>query len=174
MSFLAPLATPLIIASSAISAFGALKQGQEESKAAAFQAAQAERNRQIALADAAEAERQAALAEADKRKEAARLEARQRALFAKGGVTFEGTPLLTLAEQAAENEIEALRIRRTGQVQASRFRSEAENLGLQARQFRSASSSARTSGFFGAGTSLLSGATNVVLLESGAPLRLDL
>lgn len=80
-----------------------------------------EYNMQVAEADAAAAKESAAYEEKKHRLEAEKLQARQRARYAKAGVKFEGTPLMVMEESQAEAEEEALMIRRGGEVAAQRY-----------------------------------------------------
>jgi hypothetical protein len=97
--------------------FGAI----QESRAAKTRANIAQQNARIAQQNAAfQAEQQ--------RKETQRRLGSQRAAFGAGGlVTTEGSPLLVNLEQALEGEIEAQNILRQGQLDADRFRLEAES-----------------------------------------------
>jgi hypothetical protein len=81
------------------------------------------------------------------RVEAARNQGRIRANIGKSGVTSEGTPLMVLAESAANAEIDALNTNYTGQRQAAVYKAGGIN--------------ARRAGNVQAGTSLLSGATKI-------------
>lgn len=97
---------------------------------------------------AAEYNAQAALTEARSREAAQRAESDRRlgtirANIGKSGATSEGTPLLVLAESAANAEIDALNTRYTGQQRADVYRAGGAN--------------ARRQGNIMAGTSLLSG-----------------
>jgi len=59
------------------------------------------------------------------RRGAERFKGKQRALYAKAGVTFEGSPLLVLADTAAEAEMDALAIRYGGETRARGYEMEA-------------------------------------------------
>lgn len=101
-----------------------------------------------AAARAAEYNAQAAEMEAASREQAQRAQSQRqlgtiRANIGKSGATMEGTPLLALAESAANAEIDALNTRFTGQRQAGLYRMQGD--------------SARRQGNLMAGTSLLSG-----------------
>ena len=119
---------------------GLQMKGQHEAgKAAAAQAksqaALDEYNAQLAEREAVEARDVAAFEERRFRKGGERLKARQRAAFAKAGVTFEGSPLEVMEQTAIELETDALMIRRSGQLGAGRLTAEA---GLQRFAGRSA------------------------------------
>ena len=65
---------------------------------------------------------------------------------------MEGSPLELMSETAAEGELDALMIERTGAVSAQRY-------GEEATLSRMKGSSAKRAGYWGAGTTLLTGAS---------------
>ena len=80
-----------------------------------------------------------------------RLQARQRASYAKAGVLMEGSPLEVLADTQAQADLDQLIIEHGGYVsERAQKRS--------AMWERQAGKSAQTAGYIGAGTSLLAGA----------------
>lgn len=92
---------------------------------------------------------QSALIEAQSRETAQRASAARqlgatRAAIGKSGATSEGTPLMVLAESAANAEIDALNTRQTGERQAALYRAQGAN--------------ARKTSYLQAGTSLLQSA----------------
>lgn len=136
--------TVALLASTAVSAAGAVSSGQAQARAANFQAAvmrqQAERERQIA-----------ARKEEDFRREQSRLFATRRAAGGASGVDLSvGSPLLVSEDFAGENEYQALTIRAGGEDAATRLEQSAALQRLQARN-------ARTQGFTRSGALLLSG-----------------
>lgn len=139
---LAPLAIVAIIGA-AISAIGAIQQGQAAQQQADFQAdvqvQQAIRERQIAREQ-----------EDDFRRNQSRLQARRRAVLGGSGVqSSTGSPLFASEDFAAETELQALRIRAGGRTRASRLEQQATLTAASGRN-------ARTASFFKAGGSLLS------------------
>jgi len=78
----------------------------------------------------------------------AKLKGEQRAKFAKGGVTFEGTPAAMLAATAEDEELEALSILHSG-------RSSAESRRISAASARAEGKAAATTALISGGTSLL-------------------
>jgi len=113
-----------------LSVIGAIKGGKAEQSAADFNAASAR-------------------AEAQSRENAQRAAAQRqlgsiRAGVSKSGARMEGTPLMVLAESAANAEIDALNTRYSGQREAALYTARGKN--------------ARTAGYLRAGTSLLSSA----------------
>lgn len=100
---------------------GSLQAGREAEAAGRSQAAWDEYNAQLAERQATEEQETAAKEERRFRKGGARLKAKQRVGFAQAGVTFEGSPLAVLEETASELELDALEIRRGGQVGAQQL-----------------------------------------------------
>lgn len=130
MAFLGPA---LAVAGTVMQVGGALSAGKAAQSAANY-------NAQSALIEAQSRE-------AAQRASAARQLSATRATIGKSGATSEGTPLLVLAESAANAEIDALNTRQTGERQASLYRAQGAN--------------ARKAGYIQAGTSLLSGAGKI-------------
>lgn len=132
------------LASSAISAFGAIQQGQAAAQSAAFESAQLQQNaireRQIAEQEAED------FADQESRRRAA-----LRARVGGSGTTLEGTPLAILTDLAGESEFQKLRILAGGETRASASENTA-----RVRRFEGAN--AQRSGFFRSGASLLTGA----------------
>lgn len=98
--------------------------------------------------NAARAREDAAREEGDQRRHNRQVLGRQRALFAKSGVKLEGTPLLVQEETAREGELDALSIRRSGELRAGGFHDRAGLARLQGR-------SARAADMFGLGRTIL-------------------
>lgn len=141
-------ATALTIAGTVAGAFGTFQQSQAASATANYNAQIAERNAQIAEAEGAENARRT-------REAGRRVLGQQQAGFGvSGAVVGEGTPLDVLGSTAADVELDALTARYGANI-------EAQNARLLAAQQRSRASSARSSGFIGAGTSLLMGAGRI-------------
>ena len=131
-------------AGAAVSALGAIQQGQAAQSQADLQAGilrqQAERDRQKAAVD-----------EEDFRRRQSRvLAARRAALGASGVVSAEGSPLLVSEDFAGEVELQALRIRSGGELRATRAEQQAVLQRFQGR-------AARRAGFTRGGALLLSG-----------------
>ena len=143
----ASLATIGAIASMAGTAFSAMnqiQQGKDQKKWYEYNAAVAER-------DAEEARKIAEYEAEQTRKEGQKLLSAQQARYASSGVTFEGSPLLLMEETAKEIELDALMTERTGEVTAQKYTTEAA-------LSRMKGSSANTAGYYGAGSTLLTGA----------------
>lgn len=130
MAFVAPILPYLAAAGTAVAAYGSIQQGKAAQKAANYNA-------------------ESAILEGQSRENAQRADsqrslARIRANIGKSGATSAGTPLLVLAESAANAEIDALNTRFTAERQADVYRAGGAN--------------ARRQGNIMAGTSLLQGA----------------
>lgn len=131
-----------------VTAYSAIQAGQEQKKVS-------EANARMAEYQAKQAKEAAALKAAQYRKEADRRMASIRAGFAASGVaTTEGTPLMVLMESAEEVAADELRIKRGGEQTAWGLLEEAN---IQ----RIGGKSAATAGAWGAGASLLGGASRV-------------
>lgn len=149
MAFLASLTTfqALSLAAGALSAVGSIASGSAQARAS-------EANAQISEQNASLERRRSAEEERLFRRDLVRLKGSQATGFASSGVTLEGTPLLVLAETAAEGEKEALAIRTGGAVASNRQL-------LQASSDRSTGKSARQAGFITGGGTLLGSAATV-------------
>jgi len=131
-------------AAAGISAYSSYEQGKSRDRLAKYNAA-VEQNRAI------QAQLDARSAASAKRREAEKLEKRQRALYAKAGVTTEGTPLEVMIDTATDMELEALEIERSGTTLAEQHLTQAE-----IDKFTGAA--AKRAGTMGAGATLLQGA----------------
>lgn len=127
------LAPTLSTIGSAMGVVGALNSGRSEQAAANY-------NAQSAQMDAA-------AKEAAQRRDAARQQGALRASLAKSGTSMEGTPLMVMAESAANAELDALNTRITGQRESTLYRMRGSN--------------AATASRWQAGTSLLTGLSKI-------------
>lgn len=144
MTGLEAAAPYLLAAAAAVSAVGAISAGQQQAKMAKYNASVAEQQ-------AAAARAQADIAANQHRRRAKLLNSAQQAAIAGSGVTPEGSPLIVMADSAAEAEYDAQLIRYGGEINASQAMSQAALDRMQAR-------SARLGSYFSAGGSLLMGA----------------
>lgn len=141
---MAAAAPALLIASTAMSAIGSIQQGNATASAARYNEAIEYRNATIS--------RQQARAEADqKRKESLKQLGAARAGYAASGVTMDGSPLDVLASSASEAELDRQNILYRGELAALGYEDSAYLYGQRA-------SNARTAGYMGAASALLSGA----------------
>lgn len=142
-------ATVLMAASSAVSALGALQQGQYQKSMANYQAAQAEADAQV--------ERDAAEIHADKIRKAARRQAGEsRVALAGSGVDVGAGSAVTIDSSIySDAEEDALTIILNGADAARRGKATAEGYRIKGKQ-------AQTDSYFQAAGSALSGAAKVV------------
>jgi parvulin-like peptidyl-prolyl isomerase len=136
------------VAGLAMNAVGAISQGMAASKAADYNAAINARNAQIAQQQAQ------ADAEAQQRQAYQRMGA-IRAAYGASGVTPEGSPLDILANSASQAELDRQNILYKGKLRAIGYTDQSN---LDAMQ----SDAAMTSGYIGAGSSLLTGGANII------------
>ena len=134
-----------LIAGAAVSAVGAIKQGQAGKQQGDLQA-------RILTQQATSEREQAAGREEDFRRNQSRMMASRRAALGASGVDpATGSPLLVSEDIAGEVELQAQRIRAGGEVRATRLEQQAQLSRLQGRQ-------EQTGGFLRGGSLLLSGA----------------
>jgi hypothetical protein len=154
--------------------------------AAKYNASIMNNNAIAAEQDAKRSREEAAENERRKRLENSKIKAQQQAAYAKSGVIMEGSPLAVLGETAQNLEIEALDIRREGEIAAQEHLRRAQNyrsqsaldlysgeVGIykgnsQAYGFNLASDAARRGGYAKATTSLLSGISKTASMASSA------
>lgn len=157
----------IMIGSAAMSAVGAISQGnaaaaQQESAAAAARrnAIVADQNAQTAL------QASNANEEASRRKSAADM-GRLRASLAENGVGLDSGTATDLTESSAMNaELDALNIRYGGQQQARDYKNQAALETAQAAQSSANAGAARTAGYLTAGASALSTYGNYSMTKS--------
>lgn len=147
MTFMAAAAPYITAAAAGLQAVSSISQGNSQANMAKYNAAVSER-------EARQAKEAAKFEEGRNRQAAESLLSSQKAAFAKGGVTPEGSPLLVQAETAEEAEIDALALRYSGSVAEARAKSQAALDRMQGK-------AAKTAGYLGAGTSLLKGASKI-------------
>lgn len=140
----------LALAGGGIGAYASLRAGKAQEKMAKYNAA-------VAMREAAAAKEAAAYEEKQQRRQTEKLLSKQRAAYAKAGVQFTGSPLLVMEETAAEAELDALAIRRGGEIAAGRAISQAALDRMRGKQFRRA-------GRIGAVTSLLGGGATAAFM----------
>ncbi len=142
----ASLASDLTLVGAGLTAFSQFQAGKQQEENAQFNAAVQDQR--------AEQEKFAVRSEADIRHERGRkLLATQRAKFAGAGVTGAGSPLLVIDETARNIALDVQTTLFSGRQRSNLLRSQASIL-------RTSGKSAFRAGLFGAGTSLLTGATN--------------
>lgn len=158
-----PAALPFIavgasILGTGIGAISAIRQGSAQSAALRSQAGAARYNQTVAEMNAQAVLNAGAYREKIQREKNKRLLASQQTGFAKGGVTMEGTPLEVMADTAADQERDIIAERYNTNIQAWRFRSQAQQFGFESSRDLSMASGPETAGWIGAGSTLLTGA----------------
>jgi ABC-type Na+ efflux pump permease subunit len=151
---MAPVA--VLIVSAAVSAAGAVQQGNAAKSEAESQKNMADYNAQLAEREAQSIEQKTAF---DQSREAEagseRMSSLKAALGASGAVTSAGSPLLIMAKQASENELTNLGIGQEGQLAASRARSEGALQTMQGKIYQQGGQNAQTASYFKAGSTAL-------------------
>lgn len=147
----------LAIVGMAMSAVGAIQQGNAQAANYQAQAMANKRNAEVARLNAEATAQQAAQAEDAQRRRARELGGRNRASLAQNGVGDGGTNALVIDQSAKEAEMDALNIRYEGELRRRGLLNDSENLKYAAKINSMNASSARTAGYIGAGTSLLTG-----------------
>lgn len=156
MSFFTPM---LMIASTALSAFGQIAQGNAQQAAANYNAQVSEMNAKIADQQAKDAIERGKQEEQHKRMATAQLEGKQKAAMAATGLDLSfGSPLDTLVDTAELGEKDALTIRTNTYREAYSHNVQAANLRNQASLQRMEGSAAKKAGIIGAVGTVLSGA----------------
>ena len=142
------LADAFTVVGAVTGAAGALSTGQAQYDMSEYNAA-VDANQAIASQQAAEFE------ETQHRAKLTRLLSSQKAAAGASGIDPNtGSPLSVMADTAEQGELDALAIRYGGQVGAYRANSQAELDKMQGK-------AARTAGYYGAGASLLTGASRL-------------
>jgi len=151
-------AANLSLVGAIVSGVGMLQQGQAQASQANFQAGVARNNAIIAQQQATRAQQQAAIDEQDFRRQQGDLMASRRALMGGGGVEAgAGSPLAVSSDFAGESELNALRIRNMGEVEANRLQQEVMNQQAQAGLFGMQGRQAVKGSYYRAGGTLFSG-----------------
>ncbi len=135
------LATTVI--GTGVSVVGSVMQGKREAEAAK---AQAKLSSFQADAEIKRGDREEEIL----RQEAARLVGQQRAAYAAAGVRLTGSPLLVMAQTIQDSEKDISMLQEETDARALSFR-------MQSRIFEDTASSAKTSSYFRAGTTILTG-----------------
>lgn len=134
----------LVVASAAVSAYGAIRQGQAAKAASKFNAAVADQNAVLARQEARE------LAVQQSRENYLRLGAIRAAQGKSGGAAGEGSVLDVIGDAASQGELQRQYILRSGEMKAAGF----TNTGMLDRM---SGKNAQTAGYLQAGSALLSG-----------------
>ncbi len=150
------------VAATAVSAYGAIQQGQAAQNQADYQAAVDRNNQQVAEWQAADALDRGAEAERQHRTRVQQVLGSQRAAMASNGLDLSsGSPLDILSDTAMFGELDALTIRSNAEREAYGHRVRSQDFAASAQLAQMRGSSAATAGMVGAGSTLLTGTGKV-------------
>jgi hypothetical protein len=167
MALLTTIALIATVVSAGVSAYSSIQQGKAASRMASYNALIAKRNADLALKRQELQQIQIRIEEKRHREKSKRTIATQRTLFGKAGVVSEtGTPLLVMADTAAEAELDAISIRLAGSAEEARIVAEGAGFEQQSQLAKMRGSAAKTVGRIGAGSALLSGITQFQQLKA--------
>lgn len=144
--------------------YSAISSAQAQSSMSSYNALIARQNAALTASQMEIAKKEKGIIEARYRAQSEKTLASQRTGYAKAGVQMEGTPLLVAAETMGEAEIDALAIRYAGTVEQSQLLATQAGYQQQATLEKMRGKMYRTSGYLQAGTSLLSGASNITTM----------
>lgn len=168
MCWMAAAAIASVVAS-AVSAAGAIQQGNAAHKQGEAQAAAAEYNRQVSEINARQARLAAGVEEDRQREQNARVLSGMRAAAAAGGSTLEGSTLSLVGDAATQLEYDAILKRYQGEVRAAGYGNQANLDSYEGQIARASGRAAQVAGYLGAGGNLLRGAGNLALaIDAGA------
>lgn len=152
----------LTIASTLMSAAGQIQQGNAANAAAKYNNQIAQMNAKISENQARDAIERGQKEEQKKRAEIAKISGAQTAAMAANGVDISfGSPLDTLVDTAVQGELDALTIRSNTYREEYDYRVRAANMRAGGQLELMKGSAAKTAGFMGAGSTILSGAASV-------------
>jgi hypothetical protein len=149
----------IVIASSAVQALGAIKQGQAQSAQAQAAANAAEYNATVTRMNADVAAMQGSAAEEQQRRQFRAFEGAAIAAAAQSGAGLEGSNADVIKQNAVAAELDALTIRYESQMKARGLMAQSELDRMQAQASRRAAKDAMTGAYLNAGASLLGGAS---------------
>ncbi len=153
------MAGAAIVAGAAVSAFGALKQGQAAKEQGKLQQELAGQQATVTEQQAQSERVVAGQQEGDFRRQQSALMARRRAILGGSGIDqATGSPLLVSEDFRRETELQALRIRAGGEIRATRLEQQAGFQRFEGSLLRFAGDNALVAGRIRAGSSLLTGA----------------
>jgi multidrug efflux pump subunit AcrA (membrane-fusion protein) len=146
-----------------LGAVGAIYSGIAQMQAANYQAAIANMNAQFAEQKARDAIERAADEEQRHRMKTAQIVGAQMAAFGSNGVDVGfGSPLDTILDTVKLGELDALEIRRNGELEAYDFRVQKFNFLAEAEMAKSKATSALIGGFFAGATKFTQGYATVL------------
>lgn len=150
--------TIMTVASSAMSAMGAIQQGQAAEAEAQARANALRRDALIKQMQAGVERQQANLREEQQRRQSRGLLGKQRAAVAQAGVGFGGSALDVMEDSANKAELDALTIRYEGDIRSRGLLADAEGDRYAAEVAIVKGKNAKKAAYISAGASILSGA----------------
>lgn len=166
MAVLAPLAIPLMIAGTGVSAAGMILQGRAASASAKAQAKVDEANARIAENNASLESEAVTRQLSSQRSGFSRLIGQQKSAVAKSGLTLSGSALDVMSDSELQNSLMEQEIQRGGFARASGYLQQSSDFRAQAAIGRAAGANARTGSYIGAGGTLISGAGQVGYMKA--------
>ena len=157
---------PLMVASTVVSAIGAIQQGEAQAASQRAQAQANDFNATVARNNATIASDQANAKEEAQRRHFAALQGQAVAGVAQSGTGFDGSNMDVLKQNAINNELDALTIRYEGQNQAKGLMAQSQLDTYNASVNRMNASNAQTSGYLNAGANILSGASQAYMASN--------
>jgi hypothetical protein len=154
----AGVAAAMAATSAVVTTVGVISAGQDAAAQGKYKQQVANQDAEIERRKGVRATENARINEKEFRREASRDLARQ---FAEGGasgvIRSEGSPLAVFSDFGRDTELQALRIRNSGAMDADAFNNNALNFQTQGVLDRAAGESAKRSSYFQAGATLASG-----------------
>ena len=154
----AGVAAAMAATSAVVTTIGVISAGQDAAAQGKYKQQVASQDAEIERRKGVRATENARINEKEFRREASRDLARQ---FAEGGasgvIRSEGSPLAVFSDFGRDTELQALRIRNSGAIDADAFNNNALNFQTQGDLDRAAGESAKRSSSFKAGATLASG-----------------
>jgi hypothetical protein len=148
----------VLAAGVAISAFGALRQGQAAEKQGSFEKQQTNQQAKVTEQQAKTERVVAGQEEGDFRRHQSALMATRRAALGRAGIDpSTGSPLMATKDFLRETELQALRIRAGGEIRGTRLEQQATLIRNQGSLLQLAGKNAKTAGYLRAGSTLLTG-----------------
>jgi hypothetical protein len=159
--------TIALIASSALSAVGAVQQGNAAKAQGDANAAAARYNANLKEMQASVERQQFGAKEEAQRKRARQVLGAQQAAIAQAGIGFGGSALDITNESELAAELDALTIRYEGDIRSKGLLAQAEMDRYSAKVSEFSGKQAQKAGYLSAGVSLLSGAASVGSYQAG-------
>ena len=156
----APLLLIASIGSAVFGAISSIQAGQAQAASYKSQAQASEYNATIQAQNATVARQQANAREELQRRQARQVLGAQRAAIAQSGTGLSGSNADIYGQSAANAELDAMNIRYEGELDARGLLAQSELSKYDAKVAKMNAKTAKKGGYLGAGSALLSGATN--------------